>query len=221
VPRGMFIHGYLLMGEQKMSKSLGNVLDPFEVIDRFGADALRFYCFREVSFGQDGKISPAGFEQRYETELANDYGNLASRTLAMIERYRAGTIPEAEVDPALGADFDGAADRVRELLDEAQISQALDEIWKLVRRLNRYVEEGRPWDLAKDEASSDRLDLVLYNLAEGLRVVTLLLLPYVPETSERLLGALGEEGREIAELGSRGGGAATEKLPPLFPKLET
>jgi methionyl-tRNA synthetase len=221
VPRGMFIHGYLLMGEQKMSKSLGNVLDPFEVIDRFGADALRFYCFREVSFGQDGKISPAGFEQRYETELANDYGNLASRTLAMIERYRAGTIPEAEVDPALAADFDGAPDRVRELLDEAQISQALDEIWKLVRRLNRYVEEGRPWDLAKDEASSDRLDLVLYNLAEGLRVVTLLLLPYVPETSERLLGALGEEGREIAELGSRGGGAATEKLPPLFPKLET
>ncbi len=221
VPRGMFIHGYLLMGEQKMSKSLGNVLDPFEVIDRFGADALRFYCFREVSFGQDGKISPAGFEQRYETELANDYGNLASRTLAMIERYRASTIPEADVDPALGADFDGAADRVRELLDEAQISQALDEIWKLVRRLNRYVEEGRPWDLAKDEASADRLDLVLYNLAEGLRVVTLLLLPYVPETAERLLGALGEEGREIAELGSRGGGAATEKLPPLFPKLET
>ena len=90
-PRRMAIHGFLLMGEKKMSKSLGNVLDPFEVIDRFGADALRFYLFREVSFGEDGSISTAGFEARYETELANDYGNLASRVLAMVERYRDGT----------------------------------------------------------------------------------------------------------------------------------
>ena len=94
-PQRMVIHGYLLMGEKKMSKSLGNVLDPFEVIERFGADALRFYLFREVSFGQDGSISTAGFEQRYETELANDYGNLASRVLAMVERYRDGTVPVA------------------------------------------------------------------------------------------------------------------------------
>ena len=93
LPRRMVIHGFLLMGEKKMSKSLGNVLDPFEVIDRFGADALRFYLFREVSFGQDGSISTAGFEARYETELANDYGNLASRVLAMVERYRAGVVP--------------------------------------------------------------------------------------------------------------------------------
>ena len=92
-PQRMVIHGYLLMGEKKMSKSLGNVLDPFEVIDRFGADALRFYFFREVSFGQDGSISTAGFEARYETELANDYGNLASRMLAMVERYRDGIVP--------------------------------------------------------------------------------------------------------------------------------
>ena len=92
-PRRMVIHGFLLMGEKKMSKSLGNVLDPFAVIDRFGADALRFYCFREVSFGQDGSISTAGFEARYETELANDYGNLASRVLAMVERYRDGVVP--------------------------------------------------------------------------------------------------------------------------------
>jgi methionyl-tRNA synthetase len=233
VPRRMFIHGYLLMGEKKMSKSLGNVLDPFEVIDRFGADALRFYCFREVSFGQDGSISTAGFEARYENELANEYGNLASRTLAMVERYRDGVVPEAGVDPALEADFEGVGARVRELLDEAEISQALEEIWKLVRRLNRYVEEGRPWDLAKagsEEGEPDRsrspsgggdpLDVVLYNLAEGLRVVTLLLLPYVPATGERLLDALGEPSRELAELGSRGGGARIERLPPLFPKLE-
>ena len=97
----MYVHGYLLMGEKKMSKSLGNVLDPNEVIDRFGSDALRFYCMREVSFGHDGSVSAAGFEARYESELANDWGNLASRTLAMIERYRDGIVPEAVEDPAL------------------------------------------------------------------------------------------------------------------------
>ena len=95
----VYVHGYLLMGEKKMSKSLGNVLDPNEVIDRFGSDALRFYCMREVSFGQDGSVSAAGFEARYESELANDWGNLASRTLAMIERYRDGMVPEAVEDP--------------------------------------------------------------------------------------------------------------------------
>ena len=219
-PRRMFIHGYLLMGEHKMSKSLGNVLDPFEAIERFGADPLRFYCFREVSFGQDGSVSAAGFETRYETELANEFGNLASRTLAMIDRYRDGVIPEAPLDAGLAADFDGVAERVRGMLDEARISQALDEIWKLVRRLNRYVEEGRPWDLAKDEGRDERLDSVLYNLTEGLRVTTLLLCPFLPETTERLLAALGEESRELDGLGSRGGGQRIERLPPLFPKVD-
>ena len=219
-PRGMFIHGYLLMGEHKMSKSLGNVLDPFQVIDRFGADALRYYCFREVSFGQDGSVSPAGFETRYETELANEYGNLASRTLAMIERYRDGTVPPAAVDAELAEDFEGAVPRFSELLDRVELSQALEDAWKLVRRLNRYVEESRPWDLAKDEADPERLDEVLYNLAEGLRVTTLLLAPYLPQTSERLLAALGEQGRGLADLGSRPGGQRIERLPPLFPKIE-
>ncbi len=107
-PRRMAIHGFLLMGEKKMSKSLGNVLDPFEAIERFGADALRFYLFREVSFGQDGSISTAGFEARYETELANDFGNLASRILAMVERYRDGVVPVAAVDAVLAEDFEGA-----------------------------------------------------------------------------------------------------------------
>ena len=189
-----------------MSKSLGNVLDPFEVIDRFGADALRFYCFREVSFGQDGSVSAAGFESRYETELANDYGNLASRTLAMIDRYRDGVGPGRRARPRAGRRLRGASAALRELLDRAELTQALEEIWKLVRRLNRYVEEARPWDLAKDEATAERLDQVLYNLAEGLRVTTLLLLPYLPRPSDRLLAALGEEERELAEFGSRGGG---------------
>jgi len=220
----MFIHGYLLMEGHKMSKSLGNVLDPFEVIERFGADALRYYCFREVSFGQDGSVSPAGFEARYDSELANEYGNLASRTLAMIGRFRDGRVPESEPDPELTGGADGLAGvetAVCELLDRAELTQALEEIWKRVRRMNRYVEETRPWDLAKDEEQSERLDQVLYNLAEGLRVATLLLCAYMPDTGERMLEALGTGDRAIAAFGSHGGGQAVEKLPPLFPKIET
>ena len=221
-PRGMVIHGFLLMGEKKMSKSLGNVLDPNEVIDRFGADALRFYCFREVSFGQDGSVSAAGFEARYESELANDWGNLASRTLAMIERYRDGVVPDAELDPELESGDDAVAGIdgvVRELLERAEITQALSAIWARVRRLNRYVEESRPWDLAKDDSEAARLDQVLYNLAEGLRVLALVLHPYMPDSSGRLLDALAEGNRELDAFGARGGGQRIERIPPLFPKL--
>jgi methionyl-tRNA synthetase len=222
-PRGMVIHGYLLMGEKKMSKSLGNVLDPGAVIERFGADALRFYLFREVSFGQDGAVSAAGFESRYESELANDFGNLASRTLAMLERYRDGAVPDAEHDPALAeghGGLSGLAAEVSDLIDRAEPSQALAAIWDRVRRLNRYVEETRPWDLAKDDGQAARLDQVLFSLSEGLRVVTLALLPYTPDAADKLLAALGEQGRELAEFGSRGGGARIERIDPLFPKLE-
>jgi methionyl-tRNA synthetase len=220
LPKRMVIHGYLLMEGQKMSKSLGNVLDPFEVIERFGADALRYYCFREVSFGQDGQVSAAGFESRYESELADQYGNLANRVLSMIGRYRDGTVPEARAEPELARDFEGAVDRIRGLLDDTELTQALEEIWKLVRRLNQYVEEAKPWELAKEDSASQRLDNVLYGLAEGLRVTTLLLHPYMPETTDRLLGALDESDRGLADFGSRGGGQSLEKLAPLFPKLE-
>ena len=218
VPEGMYIHGYLLMEGHKMSKSLGNVLDPYEVIEKFGADALRFYCFREVSFGQDGQISPAGFEARYETELADQYGNLANRVLSMIGRYRDGTVPEAEAEAELAKEFERVPERVRELLDAAQLSQALEEIWKLVRRLNQYVEETKPWELAK--AEDERLDSVLLGLAEGLRVTTLMLHAYMPEATNKLLDALGESDRGLAEFGSRGGGQSLGDLAPLFPKLD-
>jgi methionyl-tRNA synthetase len=225
LPKRMYVHGFLLMGEKKMSKSLGNVLDPFEVIEKYGSDALRFYCFREVSFGQDGSISTAGFEARYETELANDFGNLASRVLAMIDRYRDGVVPDgADVDPDL-ADGEGGLGGIEMLvtglLDRTEITRALEVCWGAVRRLNRYVEERKPWELAKDEQRAGDLDVVLYNLAEGLRVVTLLLLPYVPQSAELLLGALGEDSREIAPFGSRGGGRRVERIAPLFPKLES
>ena len=222
LPERVYVHGYLLMGEKKMSKSLGNVLDPYAVIERFGADALRFYCMREVSFGQDGSVSTAGFESRYETELANDWGNLASRTLAMIDRYREGVVPEANEDPALAEGDDaleGIDGVVRGLLDDAELTQALEAIWARVRRLNRYVEENKPWELAKDESAAADLDRVLYNLAEGIRVLALTLHPYMPETSGRLLDALAEGNRELDAFGARRGGQRIERIEPLFPKL--
>jgi methionyl-tRNA synthetase len=220
VPKGMYIHGFLLMEGHKMSKSLGNVLEPERVVEMFGADALRYYCFREVSFGQDGQISPAGFEARYETELANEYGNLANRTLSMIGRYRGGTVPTAEAEAELASAFEGVLARVSELLDASELTQALEGIWKLVRRMNQYVEETAPWKLAKEEDQAARLDSVLYGLAEGLRATTLLLHSYMPTATGKLLDALGEPGRELAEFGSRAGGQTIGELSPLFPKLQ-
>jgi len=222
VPRRVGIHGYLLLGEHKMSKSLGNVIEPVQVAELYGADALRFYVLREVSFGADGEVSPEGFETRYNTELANEYGNLASRTLAMIGRYRDGVVPDAEPDPAVVADFEGLADSVRERLDEIELTAALDQIWQRVRRLNRYVQDQEPWQLAKDEAAAERLDQVLYTLAEGLRVLSVLIHPFMPGSAERLLAALGREDLSLegARLGAAGGGASIGELGQLFPRVE-
>ncbi len=221
LPRRLFVHGYLLMEGEKMSKSLGNVLDPFAVIERFGSDALRFYLLRDVSFGQDGSVSTSAFEQRYESELANEYGNLASRTLAMVRRYRDGVLPAAPIDPELAGDFEGLAEEACALLDRAELTQALDAIWQRVRRLNRYVEERAPWTLAKDEQREKDLDGVLASLAEGVRVVSLLLAPYLPASTEKLLDALGAEDRTLAAARLGAGVPASRcvgSLEPLFPK---
>ncbi len=222
VPHKVFIHGYLLMDEHKMSKSLGNVLDPFEVMDVYGTDALRYYLLREVSFGQDGSISPEGFESRYTSELANEYGNLANRTLAMIAKYRDGRVPDATATSALATQFDGIAGEVADALDAVEVSAALDAIWRRVRALNRYVQDQAPWQLAKDDDRATDLDQVLYGLAEGLRVVSVLLLPWLPDSAERLLTALGTEDRSLdcARLGSHGGGATVGSLGQLFPRIE-
>ena len=222
VPRRVGIHGFLLLGEHKMSKSLGNVIEPFQVADLYGADALRFYVLREVTFGSDGEVSPEGFETRYTTELANEYGNLASRTLAMIERYRDGAVPTQSATSPLAAEFEGLADAVCGRIDALELTAALDEIWRRIKLLNRYVQEEQPWQLSKDDAQAERLDEVLYTLAEGLRVVSVLLHPFMPESAERLLAAIGREdlSLDLARFGAVSGGATVGELGQLFPRVE-
>jgi methionyl-tRNA synthetase len=222
VPQRVSIHGYLLLGEHKMSKSLGNVIDPFQVTELYGADALRYYVLREVRFGQDGEVSPEGFEKRYTSELANEYGNLANRTLAMIGRYRDGVVPDAEPPAALAEAFEGLTEAVTEAIDRSEPSVALDEIWQRVRRLNAFVQEEQPWQIAKDDSAGDRLDAVLYGVAEGLRVASVLLHPFLPTATGKLLSALGREDTslETARFGAAGGGAGLGELGQLFPRVE-
>jgi methionyl-tRNA synthetase len=204
-----------------MSKSLGNVLDPLAVIERFGSDALRFYLLREVPFGQDGSVATTSFEGRYESELANELGNLASRTIGMLHRYRDGIAPVAAPDAALGTELAGLPDEVAALIDRAELTQALDAIWRAVRRLNRYVEERAPWRLAKEDGAEAELDEVLATLLAGLRVVAVLLEPFLPASMGRLLDALGIEERTLAAARWEGGGLAgmeIARIESLFPK---
>jgi methionyl-tRNA synthetase len=203
-----------------MSKSLGNVLDPFEVMDVFGTDALRFYLMRDVPFGSDGAVGMDAVRTRYDAELANEYGNLASRTIAMVQRYRDGLIPAVATDEALLREFDVLPAEVAVVLDRAEPTRALDLIWQRVRRLNRYVEERAPWELARDRDQAATLEQTLASLAEGLRVVSVLLHPYMPATTVRLLEALGapEIEYERALFAERGNGASVQALEPLFPK---
>jgi methionyl-tRNA synthetase len=222
VPDHVFVHGFLLGGDgRKMSKSLGNVLDPFDVIERYGVEALRFYLLRDVVLGADGAVSMDGVVGRYESELANDFGNLASRTVAMLHRYRDGVVPAGEPDADLAADFDALVHRVAKLMDRVEVTQALDEIWQRVRRLNRYVEEQAPWQLAKDDARAGDLDRVLRTLAEGLRSLAVLLSPWLPSTADKLLAAL--RAPDLSLEGARLGGRPlhrVERLEPLFPKQQ-
>ena len=216
-PRRLFVHGYLTSGDQKMSKSLGNVIDPLAVIDELGADALRFYLLREVQWGQDGSVTRDGLDRRYAGELANDLGNLVSRATAMIVRYRGGVVPEGrcELEP-----IDAA---VRERFDAIDLTGALDVIWGLVRAANRYVEERQPWVLARSQAAADQalLDTTLYTLADAVRSLAVLLHPFIPASAARMLEAVGDPGAvawERAGLGLLPAGGEVSQPPPLFPR---
>ena len=192
VPKQLFVHGYLTIDQRKISKSLGNVIEPLALVDVYGADAVRFYLIRAATFGQDGNASIEDVHTRYERELGNDLGNLLSRTTALIGRSRGGRIAPAEVSPELAAAIDELGRTLPARFDDWDLTGALDAIWDLVRRLNRYVEQTKPWELAKDESRADELDRVLYELADGLRAVAVAISSYLPETAPQILAALGQ-----------------------------
>jgi methionyl-tRNA synthetase len=220
-PKQLFVHGYLLVDDRKMSKSRGNVIDPLAVAETYGNDALRYYLFRAVSFGQDGSISLDGLHERYERELANDLGNLLSRTTAMIARYRDGRLARVEGDAPWSPEELGRSVAAR--LDRFDLTGALEEIWELVRTLNRFVETEAPWQLAKDESRAGDLDRVLYRLADGLCALAVALGAFLPETAPRILAALGQTvdlSWERLRAGAAVEADGIEPAEPLFPRVE-
>ena len=228
LPEHLFIHGYLKLGGQKMSKTRGNVMDPFPLIEQYGADSFRFYCLREVNFGQDGIVGEESFKARYNAELANELGNLLSRTLSMIGKYRDGVVPSPPAAPgesALAAEAAAVVEAAEAALRDFNLSGGLEAIWLFVRRLNRFVEERAPWKQAK-AGPETALDDTLWNLAEGLRLLAVLLHPYMPATSEAMYSRLGLEAGpqavawEQARWGLLAPGATVAAGPPLFPRIE-
>jgi methionyl-tRNA synthetase len=225
VPRQLFVHGWLLLDDRKISKSLGNVVDPLDLVDVYGVDAVRFWSIRAVSFGQDGTVSLDSVHERYERELANDLGNLLSRTTAMIARYLDGELPaHPRDDSPVRKLVDGLDGDVASKLDDYDLTAALERIWEVVRGLNRHVEAQAPWKLAEDEARRDELEQTLYDLADGLRVVAVALAAYVPETSSRILGSLGADPADIGwdqvAYGLTPARTGLEAASPLFPRID-
>jgi methionyl-tRNA synthetase len=222
VPKQLFVHGYLLQDDRKMSKSLGNTIDPFALIARYGVDPVRFYLVRAATFGQDGNISLETFHERYERELGNDLGNLLSRTTAMIDRYRGGTLPIVSED-GVGIPLERLRDEVAARLDRFDLTGALDEIWTEIRALNRLVEQRRPWELARDESKGADLDVVLYQLADGLRGIAVALAAYTPETATQILDAFGqphELGWDRVASGLLEPADGVAPAAPLFPRID-
>ena len=222
-PQQIFVHGFLVIDDKKISKSRGNVIEPLELVDVYGVDALRFYVARVARFGHDGNASVDDFHEHYERELANDLGNLVSRTTAMIARYRDGQLPDAAWDSPFRAQLDALARDVPARLDEWDLSGALEAIWQVIRSLNRYVEERAPWQLAKDDSQREELDRTLYDLADGLRAVAIALGAFLPETAGRILASLGQPadlGWERVAYGQAAAVDGIEAAKPLFPRVE-
>jgi methionyl-tRNA synthetase len=206
---------------------MGNALDPFPIIERHGPDPLRFYLLREVQFGQDGAVSQEGFERRYDGELANDLGNLVSRTAAMLVKYRGddagiAAVPEVPSGVETAVQATMMVERWKAAMEQYDYSGALEVVWSYVRDLNRLVEERAPWKLAKDPAQATLLDATLGELAEGLCAVAYALSPVMPTTAGKVVGAFGVDPAALADwTWGLAAGRSVTKPEPLFPRLET
>ena len=232
LPKTVFGHGWLMFEEGKMSKSKGNVVDPFVLANRYSTDAIRYYLLREIPFGVDGVFNIESLVQRINYDLANDLGNLVSRTLTMVDRYFDGELPSPAVPANGDTDLKEIAlqvsDRIEASMNDLQIHNALAELWELVRQCNRYIDQNAPWDLAKqdDEQAKGRLQAVMYNLAEGIRFIGVLLQPFMPQTAESIFQQLHIDDKQdlqawesLSNWGGMKPGHRVERKEDLFPRL--
>jgi methionyl-tRNA synthetase len=230
LPKKVFAHGWWTVEGQKMSKSLRNVVEPNMLIDKYGVDPIRYFLLREVPFGLDGDFSHSALVNRINSDLANDLGNLVSRSTAMLSKYFGGTLPAPnmlnDTDQALINLFAANIAKIDNQIEEMAFNKALISIWELISAGNKYIDETAPWTLAKDPAQQERLATVIYNLLESIRIIALLVAPFMPETGSKILNLLGCDGNNLQlegqdQWGGLQAGSEIAKAKPLFPRIET